>query len=180
MNEPQSHPCVIVGLGFESRSDYVARRVRVGDLVELSLEPTRYDPLTVAAYHQDQLIGYIAPGWRWVAHSLEQGNRHRVTVTGFEYDTSNDLSGVTIGITVLPDEPLAEPEETAAIAAPVADWSSLPPAPGTAPWAPLIVHAPRARWPIIIPLALLAGLAAGTWLLMERGVLPQLSRFAGP
>ena len=178
MNESQSHPCVIVGLGFGARSDYVARRVRVGDPVELSREPTRYDPLTVAAYHQDQLIGYIAPGWRWVAHSLEQGNRHWVTVTGFEYDARDDLSGVTIGITVLPNEPVAEPEETEA---PVFGRSPSPPAPGTAPWAPLIVHAPRPRWPIAIPLALLAGLAAGIWLLMERGVLPQLGRFAaGP
>ena len=68
MSEPQSHPCVIVGLGFGARSEYVARRVRVGDHVDLALEPTRYDPLTVAAYHLDHLIGYVAPGWRWVAH----------------------------------------------------------------------------------------------------------------
>ncbi|WP_119390366.1 hypothetical protein [Taklimakanibacter lacteus] len=156
--------------------DYVARRVRVGDPVELDLAPTRYDPLTVAAYHQDHLIGYVAPGWRWVAHSLEQGIRYAVTVTGFEYDTRDELSRIAIGITVLPDEPVEEPGR---MAAPVGRPPS-PPAPGTAPWAPLIIHAPRPRWPIAIPLALLAaGLAAGAWLLMERGLLPQLGRFAG-
>jgi hypothetical protein len=54
-----------------------------------------------------------------------------------------------------------------------------PPAPGTAPWAPYIVYAPRPRWPVIIPLGLLAGLVAGGWLLLERGFLPHIGQFAG-
>lgn len=54
-----------------------------------------------------------------------------------------------------------------------------PPAPGTAPWAPHIVYAPLPRWPVVIPLGLLAGLAAGVWLLMERGFLPHIGQFAG-
>ena len=56
---------------------------------------------------------------------------------------------------------------------------SRPPLPGTAPWAPLIVHVTPPRWPVIIPLMLLAGLAAGIWLLMNRGLLPSLARLAG-
>ncbi len=167
MDGPQSHPCVIVGLGYEGRAQYVVRRVSVGDLVDLRLEADNpYDPLTVAAYHRGHHIGYIAPGWRWVAHSLEQGDRHEVVVSGFEYDPYDALSAVEIEITVL-----SEPNVEAAS----------PPAPGAAPWAPRIVHAPRPRWPVIIPLALLAAVAAGTWLLMERGVLPHIGRLAfGP
>ncbi len=54
-----------------------------------------------------------------------------------------------------------------------------PPAPGTAPWAPQIVYAPLPRWPFIIPLSLLAVLAAATWLLMERGLLTPLAHLNG-
>jgi len=173
MSEPQSHPCVIVGLGFGARSEYVARRVRVGDHVDLALEPTRYDPLTVAAYHLDHLIGYVAPGWRWVAHALEQGNRLAVMVTGFEYDARDELSAVAIAITVLPAQ---QQEEEMPVEA---GTPSLAPAPGSAPWAPVIVQGRRPRWPVLIPLALLLALAACAWLMMERGLLPHLGRLAG-
>jgi hypothetical protein len=54
-----------------------------------------------------------------------------------------------------------------------------PPAPGTAPWAPQIVYAPLPRWPVIIPLSLLAALGAAIWLLMERGLLTPLAHFTG-
>jgi len=54
-----------------------------------------------------------------------------------------------------------------------------PPAPGMAPWAPHIVYAPQPRWPVIIPLGLLAGLMAGAWLLMEWGFLPHIGQLAG-
>lgn len=50
-----------------------------------------------------------------------------------------------------------------------------PPAPGTAPWAPYIVYAPLPRWPIIIPLSLLAALGLGAWLLLERGLLSPIT-----
>ena len=50
-----------------------------------------------------------------------------------------------------------------------------PPAPGTAPWAPQIVYAPLPRWPVIIPLGLLAALTATAWLLMERGLLTPIT-----
>jgi hypothetical protein len=169
MNESRSHPCVIVGLGHGARADYIVREVRIGDPVDLGLEADRYDPLNVAAYHSGHLIGYIAPGWRWVAHSLEQGNRHAVTVTGFEYDTRDELSAITIGIEVFAPEPDME----------VVDEMPARPAPGTAPWAPRIVHAPLPRWPLIIPLGLLAAaLAVGTWFLVDRGYLPQLGQLA--
>jgi len=53
------------------------------------------------------------------------------------------------------------------------------PTPGTAPWAPRIVYAPRPRWPVLIPLGLLAAVAAVGWVLMERGFLPQIARLTG-
>ena len=60
------------------------------------------------------------------------------------------------------------------------EHSAPPPRPGTAPWAPQIVYAPLPRWPVIIPLCLLLGLAAGIWLLlMDRGFLPPLARLTG-
>lgn len=46
-----------------------------------------------------------------------------------------------------------------------------PPAPGSAPWAPHIVYAPLPRWPVIIPLSLLAGLGLAAWLMLDRGLL---------
>jgi|GEM_PF-4527397 len=56
---------------------------------------------------------------------------------------------------------------------------SVPPLPGTAPWAPQIVYAPLPRWPVVIPLGLLLGLAACAWLLlMDRGFLSSLARLA--
>jgi hypothetical protein len=167
MDEARAHPCVIVGLGHGARADYVIRHVRIGDGVDLNLEPNRYDPLTVAAYHQGQPVGCVAPGWRWLARSLERGKRHAATVTGFEHDAGGDLSAIVIAIF-----------DAAAERNPEADRPASP-APGSAPWAPRIVHAPLPRWPVVIPLVLLAGIAAGAWLLLERGFLPQLGRFAG-
>ncbi|QIG48037.1 hypothetical protein G5V57_10065 [Nordella sp. HKS 07] len=54
-----------------------------------------------------------------------------------------------------------------------------PPAPGTAPWAPHIVYAPLPRWPVVIPLGLLAVLAAGAWLLLEQGHMPPIASLTG-
>ena len=172
MGAPESHPCAIVGLGYGGRARYIARHVNVGDLLELRLEADNpFDPLTVAAYHHGRHIGYIAPGWRWVAHLLEQGNRHEVVVSGFESDARDNLSAVAIEITVLK-------EQVDVLNAQIDETPSAP-APGTAPWAPLIVHAPLPRWPVVIPLGLLAALAASIWLLMERGFLPYIGQFAG-
>jgi hypothetical protein len=55
----------------------------------------------------------------------------------------------------------------------------VPPLPGTAPWAPMIVHAPLPRWPVIIPLGLLLGLAAATLALIDPGIVPSLARLVG-
>lgn len=54
-----------------------------------------------------------------------------------------------------------------------------PPAPGTAPWAPHIVYAPLPRWPVVIPLGLLAVLALGVWLLIEHGDLLPIAHLTG-
>lgn len=54
-----------------------------------------------------------------------------------------------------------------------------PPDPGRAPWAPHIVYAPLPRWPYVIPLALLAALAGSVWLLLARGLLPDIGPLAG-
>lgn len=171
MEPSQSHPCLIVGLGFRGRDTYIAHHVEIGDLVDLRLEADNpHDPLTVAAYHAGHHIGYVAPGWRWVAHSLAQGDRHEVVVSAFKTDAQDRLSALAIDITVLKDQAKKGPSLPA---------SSSPPLPGTAPWAPDIVHAPLPRWPVIIPLGLLAGLAAAAWFLMERGFLPHIAQFAG-
>jgi hypothetical protein len=166
MNEPQSHFCRIIDLGSGARAAYVIRNVRAGDVVDLRLKvDDPYDSSAVAAYHKGHHIGYVAPGGRWlVAYSLEQGDRHEAVVSDFETDARDNLIALGVEITVLPAEANGHPA---------------PPAPGTAPWAPEIVHAPRPRWPVIIPLGLLAGLVLGAWLLVDRGFLPTLGRLAG-
>jgi hypothetical protein len=97
------------------------------------------------------------------AHSLERGNRHEV-VSAFDTDACRSLAALIVEITVV-----TEPIEQRVV----------PPAPGTAPWAPRIIHAPPSRWPVIIPLSLLAGLALCAWLLMDRSFLNVLARLAG-
>ena len=54
-----------------------------------------------------------------------------------------------------------------------------PPVPGTAPWAPHVVYAPLPRWPVVIPLGLLAVLVAGVWLLLEQGHMPPIALLTG-
>lgn len=117
----------------------------------------------MAAYHHGHCAGYVAPGWRWVAHSFKQGDRHTAVVSTFETDADENLTELAI---------LKDDIE-------VAGRAAAAPTPGTAPWAPRIVRAPRSRWPVVIPLSLLAGLAFGAWLMMEHGLLPSLARFAG-
>lgn len=164
MDEPPYHPVMIVGLGYGGRAQYIARHVSIGDPVDLRLEADNpYDPFTIAAFHRDRHIGYIAPGWRWVAHALEQGDRLAAIITAFEYGARDDLTAVMIEITFLKE----------------VSESISSPALGTAPWAPRIVYAPRPRWPVLIPLGLLAALAAVAWMLMEWGFLPQIARLTG-
>src|SRR5262245_45487638 len=141
MDEPQSHRCLIIGLGSGARAAYVIRNVRPGDPVDLRLRvDDPYDPLTVAAYHDGRFVGYVAPGWRWVAHALERGDRYTAVVSTFETDANENLTALVIELGILEDD-----NEIAGSAA--------APAPGTAPWAPRIVHAPRSRWPVVIPLS---------------------------
>lgn len=167
MDEPQSHRCRIIGLGSGARAAYVIRNVRPGDPIDLRLRvDDPYDPFTVAAYHDGHFVGYVASDERWVAHSLKQGDRHTAVVSTFETDAYENLTALVIELAILKDDVEIAGRATT-------------PAPGTAPWAPRIVRAPPARWPVVIPLSLLAGIAFGAWLLMERGLLPSLARFAG-
>jgi len=49
MDEPPSHPVMIVGLGYGGRAQYIARHVSIGDPVDLRLEADNpYDPLTIS------------------------------------------------------------------------------------------------------------------------------------
>ena len=97
---------------------------------------------------------------------LKQGDRHTAVVSTFETDADENLTALVIELAILKDDIEAAGRAAA-------------PMPGTAPWAPRIIRAPPARWPVVIPLSLLAGIAFGAWLLMERGLLPSLAWFAG-
>ena len=158
MRASQSHPVVIVGLGFGNRAQYVEDHVRIGDPLSFSLESDNpYDRLTVAAHHHGRHIGYVAPGWRWIAHSLEAGEHHEAVVTAFEAGPRNELTGIVAEITVSHDET---------------------PLPGTAPWAPKVIYEPRPRWPVVIPLALLAAIAGGFWLIADETILSGIAQLA--
>jgi tellurite resistance protein len=105
-----SYPCVIVGLPYEGRAEYVRRNVREGSEVTLHLEPDNpHDSDAVACFHGRQCIGYIPSEKSWVRRSIREGDTHRITVTGFDTNDDGELSCVEIDVTVLTEgNPRAE------------------------------------------------------------------------
>ena len=100
----RSYPCVVVGLPDEGRADYVAQHVHEGDSILLRREPQNlHNATAVACFHGDRLIGYIPARRTWVAHSLEEGDAHKVTVTGFDIDHGGRLAHVEIDVAILGD-----------------------------------------------------------------------------
>lgn len=109
----RAYPCVIIFMPGEGRAAYVKNHVREGDEIILGPEPADpHHPNAVACFHGGQCIGHIPAKRRWVGHSLAQGDRHQVRVTGFDTTDGGELSSVEIEITISgdanarPDEPV--------------------------------------------------------------------------
>ncbi len=100
----RSYPCVVVGLPDEGCADYVARHVHEGDAIRFRRAPQNtQDANAVACFHNDRLIGYIPSRRTWVARSIEDGDIHQVTVTGFDIDHGGKLACVEIDVATLGD-----------------------------------------------------------------------------
>lgn len=100
----RSYPCVIVGMPYEGRGKYVEWNVREGDEVTLRLEPDNpHDSNAVACFHGRHHIGYIPSRKDWVRRPIDEGDTHRVTVTGFDTNEKGELSCVEIEIEILSD-----------------------------------------------------------------------------
>ena len=93
----RSCPCIVVGLGDEA-----TKLVREGD--RLTLARGSGNAPAVACFHGRQFIGHIPNGKAWVARLLDDGERHEVTVTGFDTDHAGKVAGVEIAVMFLGDE----------------------------------------------------------------------------
>ena len=111
-SEPPSYPSWVAGLAHRSpggadRGRYALRRVRLGDELELDLEPDNADdPRAVAIYHGDFHLGYVPERHDWVAESLNKGDTLLVIVTAIEISGFLSFRRVTnllITISVIAD-----------------------------------------------------------------------------
>lgn len=94
----RTHPCVVVGLVSDA-----ARRVREGD--KLTLAPGSRADDAVTCFYGGERLGHIPPGRGWVARLLADGDRHEVTVTGFDTDPAGMLVHVEIAVALIADGP---------------------------------------------------------------------------
>lgn len=93
----RSYPCIVVGL-----SAGTARSLREGD--RLTFGPVSENQGGVACFHDAGLVGHIPAGRSWVARSLADGDRHEVTVTGFDADPAGGLAAVEIAVAIVDEE----------------------------------------------------------------------------
>lgn len=97
----RSHPCLVVDMPKEAAT-YLKRHLREGDEITLQRLPDSSDDRhTVACFHGGQCIGYIPSHRHWVSRSIDEGDRHKVTVTGFDTNDAGELTSIEIGIEVL-------------------------------------------------------------------------------
>jgi hypothetical protein len=98
----RSHPCVVVGLAPDA-----IQNMREGDKLKLEAGPRAQDG--VACFCGSQRIGHIPSSRSWIARLLAEGERHEVTVTGFDTDPAGKLVHVEIAVALLNDARQEQP-----------------------------------------------------------------------
>jgi tellurite resistance protein len=93
----RSCPCIVVGITDEAR-----RLVREGD--RLTLVRGSGNGPAVACFHSGERIGHIPDSKAWVARLLDDGEKHEITVTGFDTDQAGKLAGVEIAVMIEDDK----------------------------------------------------------------------------
>lgn len=119
----RSYPCLIVDMPIEGAGAYAKRHLREGDEITLQRQPDNpHDRDTVACFHGGQCIGYIPRHRHWVGRSIDDGDRHQVTVTGFDTNEAGELAAIEIDIAVLSEgQPRPEPPVIRSIISEIGD-----------------------------------------------------------
>jgi tellurite resistance protein len=113
----RSYPCLVVDMPHEGGATYIKRHLHEGDEVILQRQPD-----SVACFHDGQCIGYIPRHQGWVGRSIDDGDRHKVTVTGFDTNDAGELASIEIQIEVLSEgQAGAEPPVVRSIISEIGD-----------------------------------------------------------
>jgi tellurite resistance protein len=109
----RSYPCLIVDMPDEIG----ATHLHEGDEITLQRQPD-----AVACFHDGHCVGYIPRHRQWVSRSIDDGDRHKVTVTGFDMNDAGDLAAIEIEIAVLSEgQSRAEPPVIRSILSEIGD-----------------------------------------------------------
>lgn len=76
----KAFPALVVGLPYEGRLAYIKGNVNAGDRINLEMElDNPKSSEAVAAYHNNQKIGYIPKNEPWILECLEEGQNLTAT-----------------------------------------------------------------------------------------------------
>jgi tellurite resistance protein len=113
----RSYPCLIVDMPLVEGASYAKRHLHEGDEITLQRQSDR-----ISCFHDGHCIGYIPRHREWVSRSIDDGDRHRVTVTGFDTNDAGELAAIEIDIAVLSEgQPQPEPPVIRSILSEIGD-----------------------------------------------------------
>ena len=92
----RSYPCLIVDMPDGIGATYAKRHLREGDEITFQRQSDR-----ISCFHDGHCVGFIPRHRQWVSRSIDDGDRHKVTVTGFDMNDAGDLAAIEIEIAVL-------------------------------------------------------------------------------
>src|SRR6266542_93398 len=92
----RSYPCLIVDMPLAEGTTYAKRHLHEGDEITFQCQSDR-----ISCFHDGHCIGFIPRHRQWVSRSIDDGDRHKVTVTGFDTNDAGELTAIEIEIAVL-------------------------------------------------------------------------------
>jgi len=117
----RSYPCLVVDLPVEGAA-HAKRHLHEGDEINLQRQPHNpRDQDTVACFHGGQCVGYIPRQRHWVSRSIDEGDHHKVTVTGFDTNEAGELASIEIEIEVLSEGQTRTEPQTRSIISEIGD-----------------------------------------------------------
>jgi len=113
----RSYPCLIVDMPDEIGATYAKRHLNEGDEITFQRQSHR-----ISCFHDGHFIGYIPRQRHWVGRSIDDGDRHKVTVTGIDTNDAGELAAIEIEIAVLSEgQPRPEPPVIRSILSEIGD-----------------------------------------------------------